>query len=566
MAPQRQNQSSSRRSSVAPGISRNRVSNQAPRHHNSSPNMTPIRRFKRHRDAGSLSAEGLFHGLNSKEASDSMELIQHEFERFMANREKGKGKAREDGTDIEEEDDSAIDDAADSRGLGMEEETGDEEEQGVQKGKYTQEERYQHLLAFWEKRKWSQFFSLYKRYDAKAKFPLSQWNRYVNRFWATLTKDHMADQQDVLERIRTHSTIAAKVDETKYLPAARFELEEKVLRDYQKVLRSLNTEDISRISQRFTLATLYTSHYEYVKHLRSLNVTGQTASKTVNQILSNYFTERQGKPMSIQNIKNQVQAGRHWYELMTSSDTAHFGLGLVVLLPTRKFSNMAFIADDIWTFLLKQIPQVPQIVLDLGVAMNSIGQAVQVEGIGNVTAPLLGYELRKAVDLPELNRDSFNACLATYPTLDIKAAYRTIKVAKRTTNPDRVQDLVQKEWERKNQRDAHEFLARADQVERSAQRESLILRRQGRDRLSKVATEIEHSEDSSSDETFVPLNSEIELVVESSDESSSDDSAASQPSEPANPGGYESISEDSSDSSDSGSEVLPSITQISTKV
>ena len=66
----------------------------------------------------------------------------------------------------------------------------------------------------------------------------------------------MAEQQDLLERIRTHTTSAPKVDEARYLPGARLQLEENVLPDYQKVLRSLNTEDISQIAQRFTLAII----------------------------------------------------------------------------------------------------------------------------------------------------------------------------------------------------------------------------------------------------------------------------------------------------------------------
>ena len=76
----------------------------------------------------------------------------------------------------------------------------------------------------------------------------------------------------------------------------------------------MNTEDLSHISQRFTLPSLYISHTAYVSHLRLKNITPQTAGNTVNQIPTNSFSMRQGKQFSIQTVKNQVKHGSHWHD------------------------------------------------------------------------------------------------------------------------------------------------------------------------------------------------------------------------------------------------------------
>lgn len=585
MAPQRPEQAATRRQSRTPRASRNRISEPSSVSQaglNGGPSMTPIRRFQNHRRAGSLSAEGLFQGLNRQQAMDSMELIQHEFTRFMAAQDKGKGPAGSNSTDIDVEEHDTCDDvdnANSKEDANAMEASGDETDtvvagrQGGRKGKWTEEERYDHLALFWGNRRWGRFFSLYKEFDqsnSKSPVPVSKWNRFVTWFWNTLTQEHMSDQQDLLQRIRTHKSYAPKVDSTKYLPGARLELEQNVLRDYQRMLRSMNSENLSRIAQRFTMASLYNSHTAYVRHLRLKNISPQTASKTVNQILATYFSEQQGKPISIQIVKNQVQQGRHWHELMFSTESKHLGLGLVVLLPTEKFSNIAETAtDNLWTFVCQQIPKLPQRVLDLALAMQPIGEAIQVEGLGNVSVPLLGYELREAVSLniTDLERDKFNACLTTYPTLDIKAAFCTIKASKRTANPDRIQDLVRKEWEAKNKRDGDAFLDRADQIERSAVRETIMLRRHGRDRLSKVASEGSASDTESSDDSFVPSSDDGSSVGESGNESNADQDDHSQESqEIQSSDGNESSSEDSSASTHDNPHISPSRAKISTEV
>lgn len=584
MAPQRPGQTTSRRQSGTSGARRTRISEQSWLPHtsgNSGSSMTPIRRFQQHCRTGNLSAEGLFQGLNRQEALDSMELIKHEFTRFMAAQEKGKGNAESNSTDIEPEENRAGDDVdnPDTKGdTAAMEDSGDETDTVVagrhdgQRGKWTEEERYQHLALFWGKRNWGRFFSLYKEYNqtAKSSVPVSKWNRFVNWFWTTLTQKHMAEEQDLLERIRTHTTSASSVDAAKYLPGAQLELEQNVLRDYQRMLRSMNTEDMSCVSLRFTMASLYNSHTAYVSHLRLKKITPQTATKTVNQILANYFSKRQGKPISIQIVKSQVQQGCHWHELMFSTESKYLGLGLVLLLPTRKFSNTAEIAtDDFWTFVCQQIPKLPQRVLDLALAMQPIGEASQLEGIGNVSVPLLGYELRQAVslDIKDLERDKFDACLATYPTLDIKAAFRNIKASKRTSNPDRIQDLVRKEWERKNKRDGDAFLDKADEIERTAARQTIILRRHARDRLSRVASQGTESDTESSDDSFVPLSQDCSSVSESGDESTSEQDDSSQVlQEDQSPDGNQSSSEDGSASTNECAHVSPARILITTEV
>src|ERR1700760_4033341 len=113
MAPQRPEQAATRRQSRTPRASRNRISEPSSVSQaglNGGPSMTPIRRFQNHRRAGSLSAEGLFQGLNRQQAMDSMELIQHEFTRFMAAPDKGKGPAGSNSTDIDVEEHDACDD------------------------------------------------------------------------------------------------------------------------------------------------------------------------------------------------------------------------------------------------------------------------------------------------------------------------------------------------------------------------------------------------------------------------------------------------------------------------
>ena len=181
MAPQRPEQAANRRQSRTPRASRNSISEQpslSPAGRNGGSSMTPIRRFQHHRRAGNLSAEGLFQGLNCQEAIDSMELIHHEFTRFMAAQEKGKGPAGTNSTDIDGEGNDNCDDVdnPDSKEDSTAMEASEDEtntvvtgRQGGQKGKWTEEQRYQHLALFWGKRNWVRFFSLYKEFNQSSK-------------------------------------------------------------------------------------------------------------------------------------------------------------------------------------------------------------------------------------------------------------------------------------------------------------------------------------------------------------------------------------------------------------
>jgi len=515
MAPQRNRDSSRHTSSATPGPSRQIVSKRGSlnrRQNSIEPSLTPIRRL-RHKNAGKISVQGIFNGLNPDEASNSMKLIKEEFNRFMAEQGKGKGRAIDPEEDIEAESDSHSDEETDKDESDMAEEEVQERIDGKQ---MSEEQRYQQLVVFWGKRNWSTIFSFYTEYDSKSTLKLSSWNRFISWFWQALSKEHMAEQQDVLQRLRTSTSLAPKVADKPHVSALGLQLEEDVLRDYQKVLRSLNTEDLSKLVQRFHLAKLYGSHCAYVAHLRLRPMNPQTARQTVNQILSTFFSQKQGKKISIQTIKNQVQAGRHWHEFMHANETRGFGVGLTLLLPTRKFADLAHTtSDDVWTFLYQCLPKMPRRLIDLAKSLEPIGNALQTEGIGNVKIPLLGYELRAATDLTKLDTAKFEACRVSYPDLDCKAAFRTIAAFHRTEDPNKIPNLVRNEWELKNLRDGHAYLDEADRAERSGYRRGVVLRAHARGRFAQAASDAESSEDTdeSSEDSSTTTTTQLDIAT-----------------------------------------------------
>ncbi|RPA93282.1 hypothetical protein L873DRAFT_1847268 [Choiromyces venosus 120613-1] len=95
-------------------------------------------------------------------------------------------------------------------------------------------------------------------------------------------------------------------------------------------------------------------------------------------------------------------------------------------------------ADSVWTFLLFQICNILQRIIDLAIALQPISKALQTIGTGHINVVLLGYELRLPTNLHELMRSHFNACLASYLDLDVKDTLRTIGLHGRTDDPERI--------------------------------------------------------------------------------------------------------------------------------
>jgi hypothetical protein len=167
------------------------------------------------------------------------------------------------------------------------------------------------------------------------------------------------------------------------------------------------------------------------------------------------------------------------------------GAGLLLLLPVSSFGDIVRkTADPIWTFLLNNLPNLCPRILELAAGLTPIAEAIQSQGIGLITYPLLGYEMRSPTNMHDLNRSELEACLNTYKNLRIPDALRAIQSHGRVRDPDKIAELVRRDWERKNERDGSAFLQRAREVERSAQREIKSLKFQGNQRLQRTVVDM----------------------------------------------------------------------------
>jgi hypothetical protein len=220
-------------------------------------------------------------------------------------------------------------------------------------------------------------------------------------------------------------------------------------------------------------------------------------------------------PVSVQKIQNQVKEGRHWHELLSCRATRQMGAGLLLLLPVSSFGDIVRkTTDPIWTFLLNTLPNLCPRILELAKALTPISEAIDTEGIGLITYPLLGYELRSPTNIHNLTRSELQACLNSYERLRIPNALRVIKSYRRGQNPDKIRELVRGDWERKNKRDGNAFLQRADDVERSAQRQIKSLRLHGNQRLQRTVINMNLESVTRSDRSKWPESQAEQLVYQ----------------------------------------------------
>ncbi|RPA95434.1 hypothetical protein L873DRAFT_1931656 [Choiromyces venosus 120613-1] len=208
---------------------------------------------------------------------------------------------------------------------------------------------------------------------------------------------------------------------------------------YHKVIRSMSTKDISCLTQCFHLANLFKSHRAYVEEFRKQGIATQTVRQKVTHLLYDVFNTELGTIVSQQMINNHVKEGQHWYEVLHTRETQHFGDGLLLLLPARGYADIARkTADSVWTFLLPLICNISPRIINLAITLQAIAKALQTKGTGHVDVALLGYELRSPTNLHELTRSYFNVCLASYPDLDVKDTLRTIGLHGRADDPDMI--------------------------------------------------------------------------------------------------------------------------------
>ena len=344
----------------------------------------------------------------------------------------------------------------------------------------------------WGKLNWRTVFDLYLRYDSKTKPDLTTWNKLLKWLFTALSEENMSHVQAILRRMRTHTSGAPRLAAAEYHGNGALQLENNVIRDYHNVMRSVTTAELSTITLRLHLAKLYLSHTAYVVHLWERPMKKQTAQNKVNNILYDFFNKEVKRTVSRQTIGNQVKEGRHWEQLLCSQETRQFGFGLMILLPVTDFTDIARkTSDDAWTFLLHKIPKVQNLkrLTDLAKALQPVTSALERERIGEINTPMIGFELRSPTNLHNVSATNFEACLKVYPNLGIIAALRTIVAHPPTCSPDKIPELIMKEWELKNQRDGNAMLDRAEAITKSAARDSLILQREGEERLRRTDPE-----------------------------------------------------------------------------
>ncbi|RPA89514.1 hypothetical protein L873DRAFT_1849265 [Choiromyces venosus 120613-1] len=363
-------------------------------------------------DDGSISASGYFEGLDHQQASKSMDLQQQEYQRFLTSLlEEGSHSMVNPGSPHTSHEQNTYENAGGSmsepRLQVAESEVGED---------IANSDRLQVVGV-----------------------NISTWHQLVNWLWTTLSEEHMSELQGVLYRLCTNQSMMPAVNNSRYSGIKGSQLHIDLVCKYNKVIRSTSTKDISCVTQRFYLANLFKSHGAYVEEFRKQGIATQTACQKVNHLLYDVFNSELGTIVSQQMINNHVKEGWHWYEVLHTQETQHFGEGLLLLLPARGYTDIARkTADSVWTFLLPEICNISPRIIDLAITLQPIAKALQTKGTGHVDVALLGYELRSPTNLHELTRSHFNACLASYPDLDVKDTLRTIGLHGRTDDPYRV--------------------------------------------------------------------------------------------------------------------------------
>ncbi|KAG0131792.1 hypothetical protein HOY82DRAFT_539192 [Tuber indicum] len=443
-------------------------------------------RFHRLPD-GCLSPTGYFNGLDRGQASRSMERLHFEYQKFISSLPSEPGQSggpsqelvyrvgpnptvtagqsidqestcRKDGQHVNSRDQGS----ANNRAPVAEVETNSRTLIQIHR-----------LEAIWGKRQWSTRFDIYSHYEGPINLTIS-------------TRD------SVLFRLRMNSNAMSNIHYERTTGKVRSRLQENVIRDYYRLHRSCTNHDIGSIVQRFHLANLFHSHSAYVQHFHdSKRLPWQTARRDVNIILVQAFTEELHIPVSVHTIRDQVKDGRHWNELLTSPVKRKMGNGLLLLLPTDDFSGIVRkTADPVWTFLVSQLSNICPKMLQLAQALSAIAAAIKTQGIGFITHPLLGYELRSPTNIHVLTRGEFDACLKLHHNLDIGNALDAIQSHGRDLDPDTIERLVSEDWERKNKRDGMAFLQCAEEIGQSAQREIRALEEEGNRILHRTVVEL----------------------------------------------------------------------------
>ncbi|KAG0125030.1 hypothetical protein HOY82DRAFT_617261 [Tuber indicum] len=394
---------------------------------------------RRHQRDGSISATGYFDGLDRNQARLSLDRLKEEYVKYLSNTEP------DEESDIESE----IGTPAAVQQIRHITQDSEDESSGTRKTAKEQMQ-FQQLQVFWSKRNWRTAFEYFQRYDGNTNLGLQNWNRLVNWIWLTLSEEHMSSLQGILERLRTSQSTMGHLGESQLTGRPRSQFQQELIRDYHKVVRSLNNQDISSIMQRFHLADLYRSHGAYVDQFSQSGLVPQTARQRVNRILLDVFNNELNIKVNLQTITNQLKEGRHWNELMHSRETYYFGSGMILLLPVLDYAVIVRkTADPIWSFLIQHLLDLSIRTINLAIALQPIAHGIHRKGIGKVDVPLLGYELRSATNLNDLGRTSYDACLATYLNISIRKAIRAIQVHGRKPNPDKIPAIVREETELK---------------------------------------------------------------------------------------------------------------------
>jgi len=325
-----------------------------------------------------------------------------------------------------------------------------------------EQKAYRELEVFWGYRNWGRNLDLFNVYDGQTSLSFHVWNKLLEWLWASLSKEHMNHLLAILIRVGKNEGSIPDITHAQDTGRPRSVLQQALIRSYYRVVRADYTQDVCVIAQRFYLVRMHNSHTAYVEEYRRKGMALQKAQERVNQHLYQVFNDELGTAVSLQTIRNHIKDSRHWAEILHTRQTAAFGYGLLLLLPVRGFSDLARkTANSVWQFLVPRIPSISRRIVEVAQALDPIAKAIHTKGIGNVDVPLIGYELHEATNLHELPRSAFNACLRSYPNLDIAEALNVIQANHRTANPDRIVALVQEAMGQANPFHDHGILHQA---------------------------------------------------------------------------------------------------------
>ncbi|KAG0122988.1 hypothetical protein HOY82DRAFT_619707 [Tuber indicum] len=379
-------------------------------------------------DDGSLSAVGYFDGLDVKQATRSLELLQEEYQMYL--KTIPTPPARSPVMTTESESREPVDRGSqDADSVLADDEALEVRESQSNSGSSNDQKRLLEYKAKWGKRNWSDMFHMFQSYKGRTKLSFSVWNRLLEWVWLTLSDKRMCETQGILHRLRTNSR---GTPTSVFITSAglnRSPAQEGLIHSYHKVIRYASTQDTSIIVQRFALAMLYDSHCKYVVQFRTKVHSWQEARQRVNELLYNVFNNELDTMVSQQTITNHVKEGRHWYQLIHGSATKEFGRGLILFLPIQGYTDIVRkTTDGVWEFLLKLLPRMSKRIIELATALQPIAKEIETNGLGHVVAPLLGYELRTPENLHNLSSAAFKKCLVPYPDLAIKDALEVIRI------------------------------------------------------------------------------------------------------------------------------------------